>query len=290
MVLKGGSTFEIEDPAMVKFYKQGPASDPAKLSQGETATNKNLYMSAAHRQSVRVVSRHVSKDDWLEWYRRRSIELLKESPSPALRSCWTVAQHYVQLTRALFNASFVACWREMEASQQNELMAPLEQALVAYRRREAEQEGEDTDPEVLLGQMRGMEALGKWSQLHTPPERCWSKGAPDTRQSMARMASTAAWGRDEWASMEQSVVLQPRDNQDGAFYSAVQSVHSLDWRVGRTGRGARKRSPGRPGIRAPPPSPTPTTTGAPSPEPTSFPAQVVQQRRGQLPAGAGKDK
>ena len=165
-----------------------------------------------------------------------------------------------------------------------------EKALEAYGRREAEQEGEDTDPEVLLGQMRGMEALGKWSQLHTPPERCWSKGAPDTRQSMARMASTAAWGRDEWASMEQSVVLQPRDNQDGAFYRAVQSVHRLDWRVGRTGRGARKRSPGRPGIRAPPPSPTPTTTAAPSPEPTSFPAQVVQQRRGQLPAGAGKDK
>ena len=236
MVLKGGSTFEIEDPAMVKFYKQRPASDSAKLSQGETATNKNLYVSAAHLQRAWAVSRRVSKDDWLEWYRWRSIELLKESPSPALRSCWTVAQHYVQLTRALFNASFVACWREMEASQQNELMAPLEQALVAYRRREAEQEGEDTDPEVLLGQMRGMEALGKWSQLYTPPERCWSKGAPDTRQRMARMASTAAWGKDESASMEQSVVLRPRDNQDGAFYRAVQNVHRQDWRVGEDWR------------------------------------------------------
>ena len=48
--------------------------------------------------------RRVSKDDWLEWHRRLSIELLKESPSPALRSCWTVAQQYAQLARDLFDA------------------------------------------------------------------------------------------------------------------------------------------------------------------------------------------
>ena len=47
-----------------------------------------------------------------------------------------------------------------------------------------------------------------------------------TKCRMARMASTAAWGRGEWGAMVQSVSLLPRDSQDGAFYRAVLSVHN----------------------------------------------------------------
>lgn len=43
----------------------------------------------------------MSKDDWIEWLRRLSIELLKESPSPALRSCWALAQSYSTLARCV---------------------------------------------------------------------------------------------------------------------------------------------------------------------------------------------
>ena len=340
-VMKTGSTFEIEDPAMVKFYKQRPQPDLAKLGQ-ESSNSKKLYVSAAHLQKAWAVQRRVSKDDWVEWHRRLSIELLKESPSPALRSCWTVAQQYTQLARDLFNASFVSCWTELEAGQQDELMASLEQALLvpdlpeisqtilnlaefmehcdnkgplpldpamlgeqamkcrayakalhykeaefhkeptvpvlealisinnklgqkeaaagllewgrknlqgelkvrerwyeklhewdraleAYRAAEEAAAGQEADPEVLLGQMRCLEALGEWSELHTLSESHWDQVEPATRQRMARMASTAAWGRAEWAAMGQSVALLPRDSQDGAFYRAVLCVHSQDW-------------------------------------------------------------
>lgn len=44
--------------------------------------------------------RRESKEDWMEWLRRLSIELLKESPSPALRSCWALAQAYNALARS----------------------------------------------------------------------------------------------------------------------------------------------------------------------------------------------
>lgn len=44
-------------------------------------------------------ARCVSKEDWMEWLRRLSVELLKESPSPALRSCWATAQTYPPLAR-----------------------------------------------------------------------------------------------------------------------------------------------------------------------------------------------
>lgn len=46
------------------------------------------------------------------------MELLKESPSPALRSCWATAQTYPPLARDLFNAAFVSCWSELHEEQQ----------------------------------------------------------------------------------------------------------------------------------------------------------------------------
>ncbi len=129
-IMKGVTSFEIDDPAMNKVYKVRTPLDNSKMSQFESTNSKKLYVSAAHLQRAWAVSRRVSKDDWLEWHRRLSIELLKESPSPALRSCMTVAQQYAQLARDLFNASFVSCWTELEAGQQDELMASLEQALL----------------------------------------------------------------------------------------------------------------------------------------------------------------
>ena len=37
-------------------------------------------------------SQRSTKEDWAEWMRHLSIELLKESPSPALRTCARLAQ------------------------------------------------------------------------------------------------------------------------------------------------------------------------------------------------------
>ena len=37
-------------------------------------------------------SQRVTKDDWAEWMRNFSVELLRQSPSPALRACCELAQ------------------------------------------------------------------------------------------------------------------------------------------------------------------------------------------------------
>ena len=67
--------------------------------------------------------------------------------------------------------------------------------------------------QVLLGQMRCLEALGEWSELHTLSDSHWEQVDSSTRARMARMASTAAWGKREWSAMVQSVNLIPRDTQ-----------------------------------------------------------------------------
>lgn len=89
-----------------------------------------LNVSATGLQQAWTPTRRVSKDDWLEWLRGLSIELLKQSPIPALRSCLSLAQTYSQLPKDLFNAAFVSCWTQLKEPLQKELIGSLEHALM----------------------------------------------------------------------------------------------------------------------------------------------------------------
>lgn len=89
-----------------------------------------MHTSLPNLQKAWLANRCVSKDDWLEWLRRLGIDFLKESPSPALRSCWALAQTYSQLPKDLFNAAFVSCWTELTEPLRKELIQTLEQALM----------------------------------------------------------------------------------------------------------------------------------------------------------------
>jgi FKBP12-rapamycin complex-associated protein len=60
--------------------------------------------------------------------RRFSVELLHESPSPALRACHALAQVTPALARELFHASFVAAWFELAEPFQENLVRCLEVA------------------------------------------------------------------------------------------------------------------------------------------------------------------
>ncbi|KAL7287805.1 hypothetical protein TKK_0018180 [Trichogramma kaykai] len=308
----------------------------------DTTVIKKLNVSASNLQKAWTATRRVSKDDWLEWLRSLSIGLLKESPSPALRSCWALAQTYSQLPRDLFNAAFVSCWSELDDAHRIELVATLQQALLvpdlpeisqtilnlaefmehcdkgplpldskilgeramhcrAYAKALHYKEDEfhkgrsgavfesliginnklqqkeaaeglleyvmnqqqlqqndsnkqelkvqvrwyeklhnwdkalqlyherlDADPgdiESTLGEMRCLEALGEWGQLHEVAMKQWSEHSHETKQRMARMAAAAAWGLNNWDAMQQHVALIPKDTQDGAFYRAVLAIH-----------------------------------------------------------------
>lgn len=49
----------------------------------------------------------------MEWIRRLSLELMKVSPSHALRACMTLVDIHPPLARELFNAAFLSCWIEL---------------------------------------------------------------------------------------------------------------------------------------------------------------------------------
>ncbi|KAK1259623.1 Serine/threonine-protein kinase TOR [Acorus gramineus] len=73
-------------------------------------------------------SQRSTKEDWAEWMRHFSIELLKESPSPALRTCARLAQLQPFVGRELFAAGFVSCWAHLNEKCQEHLVRSLEMA------------------------------------------------------------------------------------------------------------------------------------------------------------------
>ncbi|KNC98625.1 uncharacterized protein SPPG_06307 [Spizellomyces punctatus DAOM BR117] len=99
-------------------------------SPAEAATKK-LPVNQQQLKKAWETSQRSTKDDWAEWIRRFSVELLKESPSHALRACASLAGVYYPLARELFNASFVSCWSELYDQFQDELVRSLETALTS---------------------------------------------------------------------------------------------------------------------------------------------------------------
>ncbi|RWR77912.1 serine/threonine-protein kinase TOR isoform X2 [Cinnamomum micranthum f. kanehirae] len=74
-------------------------------------------------------SQRSTKEDWAEWMRHFSIELLKESPSPALRTCARLAQLQPFVGRELFAAGFVSCWAQLNETNQQQLCRAFAKAL-----------------------------------------------------------------------------------------------------------------------------------------------------------------
>ncbi|XP_035824600.1 serine/threonine-protein kinase mTOR isoform X2 [Aplysia californica] len=132
-ILNGTTIAEEEDdPILMKkermdilIRKGKDRSDNAP----DTTAFKKLSVNFDTMKRALETGRRVSKEDWMEWLRKLSIELLKESPSPALRSCLALAQTYNPLARDLFNSAFLACWTELTEIQQDDVIASLEKTL-----------------------------------------------------------------------------------------------------------------------------------------------------------------
>jgi len=94
-------------------------------------TSIRLPVNQQHLKNAWDTSQKSTKEDWQEWMRRFSVELLKESPSHALRACASLAGVYQPLAKDLFNSAFVSCWTELYDQYQEELIRSIEKALTS---------------------------------------------------------------------------------------------------------------------------------------------------------------
>ena len=72
-----------------------------------------LTVNQQHLKQAWDVSQVSTRQDWLEWFRRLALELIKESTSHSLRACMKLVDVYQPLARELFNAAFLSCWTEL---------------------------------------------------------------------------------------------------------------------------------------------------------------------------------
>ncbi|XP_057821315.1 serine/threonine-protein kinase TOR isoform X2 [Cryptomeria japonica] len=89
---------------------------------------RNYKVNDGRLRTAWEASQRSTKEDWAEWMRHFSIELLKESPSPALRTCARLAQLQPSVCRELFAAGFVSCWAQLNEAYQQQLVRSLEMA------------------------------------------------------------------------------------------------------------------------------------------------------------------
>ncbi|KAG0659340.1 hypothetical protein C6P45_001859 [Maudiozyma exigua] len=85
-------------------------------------TPEKLPINQTVLKSTWDCSQQRTKEDWQEWIRRLAIQLLKESPSHALRVCAGLASVYYPLARDLFNVSFVSIWTELFTPYQEDFI------------------------------------------------------------------------------------------------------------------------------------------------------------------------
>ncbi|OWB72318.1 hypothetical protein B5S31_g2025 [[Candida] boidinii] len=298
-----------------------------------TLSTKKLQVNTRALKNVWNCSECRTKDDWQEWLRRFSIELLKESPSQALRACGSLASIYQPLAKDLFNCSFYSCWNELDIDDQgyltqsicealssvnsppeihqtllnlaeylehdekalpvkiqtlsqyaqrshvyakalhykelefiqeptkstieslisinnqlqqsdaaigilkyaqdrhglelketwHERLQKWEEALSAYNERT--RKGQDT-PEITLGKMRCLHALGEWEQLSELAEDKWSAYSDSIQKSIAPLAAAAAWGLEQWEKMGTFISVMKHESPDKSFFNAVLYLHN----------------------------------------------------------------
>lgn len=113
------------------------ATDPLKSRADKTSDKdsaaaqdetKSLPCDQKNLIKAWEASQRSTKEDWTEWMRAFSVELLRESPSPVLRACKELASVYQPLARELFNASFVSVWPHLSSPTQDNLIRALETA------------------------------------------------------------------------------------------------------------------------------------------------------------------
>jgi phosphatidylinositol kinase/protein kinase (PI-3 family) len=72
-----------------------------------------MTVNQQHLKQAWDTSQVSTKEDWLEWMHRLSVEFMKESPSHALRACMSLVDVHPPLAKELFNAAFISCWRDL---------------------------------------------------------------------------------------------------------------------------------------------------------------------------------
>ncbi|KAF9054520.1 atypical PIKK FRAP protein kinase [Panaeolus papilionaceus] len=153
----------------------------------------------------------------------KELEYFAESSTAVIESLISINTRLQQHDAAW--GTLVTAKNQYDVTQHEEWYERLgrwQEALAAYERKAAI---DPTAPDVIIGRMKCLHALGEWDQLATHVDEHWASANPDERREIAPMAAAAAWSLNEWDSMDDYIATMKADSPDRAFYRAILSVH-----------------------------------------------------------------
>ena len=101
-----------------------------KVSQATSKTPKEeLHVNESTLQKTWKTSNRATKEDWNEWMRKLSVELLRNSSCRALRRCFGFAQMYNTLAMQLFNPAFLSVWTVLSERMRDQMIQVIISAL-----------------------------------------------------------------------------------------------------------------------------------------------------------------
>lgn len=115
---------------------------PASMNQYTPREQPNLEVMPSENNTRLPVNQELIKqawdttgrstrDDWSEWFRRLSVEFLKQSPSPSMRACAGIAVVSPNLARDLFNPSFYSVWTHLYDQYKEDLIGNIQNAMAS---------------------------------------------------------------------------------------------------------------------------------------------------------------
>jgi len=117
---------------LISIEKTRPRASISKTLGMESPPNIDL---PSLETAWTFVGRRTNSSDVSDWMNRMSMELIRQSPSPIIRACTTLATVYRPLAQALFYCSFHCLWEHLFASdfeeivEDNPLVVGIETAL-----------------------------------------------------------------------------------------------------------------------------------------------------------------
>ena len=143
-VIASASSLSMDDldesgylPSPVRF-NASPGTSPAwQASHSPPPVDGDslppLSLSINQQTLVRFFSsyHHSSTEDWTTWLRSLQLELLRESPSFALRACSSLAGKYPPVARELMCSAFLSCWRDMDDQVKDQIIDAVINILTA---------------------------------------------------------------------------------------------------------------------------------------------------------------
>ena len=130
-ITSNASIFGSEGVLSQEEYEESNAFDPRSNRPPPPVQPQKLVVNEFALRKAWESSQRSTKEDWLEWMRQLSVELLKSSPSPSLRACADLANVQPNVARDLFCESFVSCWAELSVVHREQLVRSMESAFTS---------------------------------------------------------------------------------------------------------------------------------------------------------------